>query len=200
LDLDVVDAKRRCRITTSGYLDVERSKVMGKWFAELIRNRNNPQPVGAASPALKSAGRWAAVIVGLPIFPVIALSQRGLTHEATCIADVATPFSVMAVPNDDPIVSSAMVLERDAPIPKACEGVDFAPQISPRGAGQVMVLLPITNTTTVTWRASVLLKVNDDTTTVAVGPIKPGGTTVEKVLVRIPVDETTITAQLVIGP
>lgn len=179
---------------------MERSKVMGKWFAAQIRNRNNPQTVGPAAPALKSASRWAAVIIGLPMFPIIALSQRGLTHEATCTADVATPFSVMAVPNDDPIVSSAMVLERDAPIPKVCEGLDFAPQISPRGAGRVMVLLPITNTTTFTWRASVLLKVNEDTTTVALGPIKPGGTTVKKVLVRIPAEETTITAQLVIGP
>ncbi len=134
------------------------------------------------------------------MFPVLLLSQRGLTHEASCIADVATPFSVLAVPNDDPIVSSALVLERDAPIPKVCDGVDFAPQISPRGTGRVMVLLPITNTTAVTWRASVLLTVNDDTTTVALGPIKPGGTTVEKVLVRVPINETTITAQLVIGP
>jgi hypothetical protein len=173
---------------------------MGKRFATQIRNQGNAQPSGSVSPALKAAGRWAALLVGLPMFPVILLSQRGLTHEASCIADVATPFSVMAVPNDDPIVSSAMVLERDAPIPKACEGVDFAPQISPRGAGRVMVLLPITNTTTVTWRASVLLKVNDEVTTVAVGLLKPGGTTVEKVLVHIPAAETTISTQLVIGP
>ncbi len=173
---------------------------MGKWFDSHVRNQNNPRPIEPVSPALRSAGRWVAVLIGLPMLPVILLSQRGLTHEASCTADVATPFSVMAVPNDDPIVSSAMVLERDAPIPKVCDGLDFAPQISPRGAGRVLVLLPITNTTAVTWRASVLLKVNDDTTTVAMGPIKPGVTTVEKVLVRVPLTETTISTQLVIGP
>ncbi len=173
---------------------------MGKWFDSQIRNQNTLRPVGTASPALRAAGRWAALLIGLPMFPVILLSQRGLTHEATCIADAATPFSVMAVANDDPIVSSALVLERDAPIPKACDGLDFAPQISPRGADRVMVLLPITNATAVTWRASVLLTVNNDTTTVVVGAIKPGGTTVEKVLVHIPATETTITARLVIGP
>jgi hypothetical protein len=181
---------------------------MGKWFDAQTRMHGSAQPTAqptaqpsaALSPAITSARRWAALLVGLPMFPVILLSQRGLTHEASCIADVATPFSVMAVPNDDPIVSSAMVLERDAPLPKVCDGVDFAPQISPRGAGRVMVLLPITNTTAVTWRASVLLKVNDDVTTIAVGLLKPGGTTVEKVIVNIPVTETTITAQLVIGP
>jgi hypothetical protein len=173
---------------------------MGKWFDAQIRNRDSSQSRGPISPSLNSAGRWAAVLIGLPMVPIMVLSQRGLTHEASCIADVATPFSVMAVPNDDPIVSSALVLERDAPIPKVCDGLDFAPQISPRGADRVMVLLPITNTTTQTWRASVVLKVNDDTTTVAVGPIKPGGTTAEKVLVHLPLKETTISAQLVVGP
>jgi hypothetical protein len=173
---------------------------MGKWFALPTHNKTGTRSSELISSALRSAKRWAAVAVGLPVLPVILLSQRGLTHEASCIADVATPFSVMAVPNDDPIVSSALVLERDAPIPKACDGVDFAPQISPRGAGRVIVLLPITNTTSVVWRASVLLKVNQDTTTVALGAIKPGGTTVGKVLVQVPPRETTITAQLVIGP
>ena len=173
---------------------------MGKWFDAQPPSQTGPRSSGPVSPALVAARRWAAVLVGLPMLPVILLSQRGLTHEASCTADVATPFSVMAVPNDDPIVSSAMVLERDSPIPKACDGVDFAPQISPRGAGKVMVLLPITNTTTHSWRASVLLRVNSDTTTVALGEVKPGGTTVGKVLVNVPVTETTITAQLVIGP
>lgn len=173
---------------------------MGKWFDSQPRNQNGPRSSEPLSPALVAARRWAAVLVGLPMLPVILLSQRGLTHEASCIADVATPFSVMAVPNDDPIVSSAMVLDRDTPIPKTCEGVDFSPQISPQGAGKVMVLLPITNTTAQTWRASVLLKVNSDTTAVAVGELKPGGTTVGKVFVDVPPTETTITAQLVIGP
>jgi hypothetical protein len=178
---------------------------MGKWFDSQLRNPHAPNGTASVlpasvSPALRAAGRWAAILIGLPMIPVLLLSQRGLTHEASCIADVATPFSVMAVPNDDPIVSSALVLERDAPIPKVCQGVDFAPQISPRGAGRVMVLLPITNTTTVTWRATVLLRVNRDTTSVAVGSIKPGGTTVEKVLVNVHAAETIITAQLVIGP
>jgi hypothetical protein len=174
--------------------------VMGKWFASPTHKQRGAQSSDPVAMTIRSARRWAAVVVGLPMLPVILLSQRGLTHEASCIADVATPFSVMAVPNDDPIVSSALVLDRDAPIPKTCDGLDFAPQISPRGAGRVMVLLPITNTSAVLWRASVLLRVNRDTTTVALGAIKPGGTTVGKVLVRVPRSETTITAQLVIGP
>jgi hypothetical protein len=173
---------------------------MGKWFDSQPQSQTGPRAGGPVSPALVAARRWAAVLVGLPMLPILLLSQRGLTHEASCIADVATPFSVMAVPNDDPVVSSALVLERDAPIPKSCDGVDFAPQISPRGAGKVMVLLPITNTTSHSWRASVLLRVNADTTTVALGEVKPGGTTVGKVFVNVPVTETSISAQLVIGP
>lgn len=183
---------------------------MGKWFASPIgagarlRAPANPRlgvtSHAALDPALRSAKRWAALLVGLPLAPVLLLSQRGLTHEATCTADSATPFSVMAVANDDPIVSSAMVLDRDAPIPKSCEGLEFAPQISPRGPGQVLVLLPITNSTTSTWRASILLTVNSDTTTVALGPIKSGGTTIERVLVHVSEIETTITARLIVGP
>ena len=154
----------------------------------------------ASSRSLKAARRWAAVLIALPILPAVLLSQRGLTHEATCTADAATPFSVMSVPNEEPIVSSAMVIDRDSPLPHVCGGLDFTPQISPRGAGKVLVLLPITNSTTATWRASVLLRINADTTTVALGVIKPGGVTVGKVLINVPKAETTIRAQLVVGP
>jgi hypothetical protein len=141
----------------------------------------------------------AAALVGLPAFAAVLSGQRGLTHHTSCIADAGEPFSVIVDNTTGPIISSAMVLTADAPIPEQCNGFSLALSVQPAGKGRINVIFPVENTTGRVWHGTALLTVNDVTTPVALGELRSDRLTVKKVTLSPRSGESTISAKLVVG-
>ncbi len=156
----------------------------------------------ACSPVManRTSRLAAAALVALPVVPALVLAQSGLTHEVACRADAGEPFSVFVDRKSEPVISSALVISRNDPDPNVCDGFSLALSVQPAGPKKIRVFLPVENTTGRTWNGTVLLRVNDVTTAVPLGHLSSEALNVHKVTLTPPVGESTISAQLIVGP
>jgi hypothetical protein len=135
----------------------------------------------------------------LPILPVFLVGLRGGTHHVTCRADPTPSFTVTADRGSAPIVSSAVVLDRDAPEPKTCPGLALVPELQPR-TDRLRLVLPVENTSTSTWSVSVEITRNGEPILVPLGKLR-SGRSVRKVLdLPLRTGESTVSTRLFAGP
>ena len=143
----------------------------------------------------------ALCVLAVPLIPLAVSSLAGISHLRSCTAARGTPFSVSYNGGATaPLVSSALVLERDAAPPKACAGLELLAQAQPQADGTVRIVLPIRNTSTLSWHATVRVSNGKTSFPVRVGRVGVAQTASASVDVKVPTGESQITATLLVGP
>jgi hypothetical protein len=131
----------------------------------------------------------------------VGLSPRGgLAHRVSCVAAFDESFTLYRSSSKPLIVSSALVLERDAPQPQECPGLQLATQVRPRTNKKADVILPVRNDSTVDAHVTVGLRVNNSTTNVSIGLVRSGTTVSKTIPIQISLGETNLDARLIEGP
>ena len=148
--------------------------------------------------------RSSAFLIGVlstVLIPFAVSSLAGLTHLRSCSAAAGAPFTVsFPAGATRPVVSSALVIERSAPEPKSCDGMSLEAQVQPQRNGTIRVLLPVKNTSTSPWRASVRVTIDGTSYPVRVGEVGPGASADTSVEDRVPRGESQLTTRLIVGP
>lgn len=143
----------------------------------------------------------ALCVLATPLIPFAASSMGGITHLRSCTAAAGPPFSVSYAGGATvPIVSSALVVSRDAPAPKACTGLDLLTQAQPQADGTVRMVLPVVNSSAVAWNATVRVSAGSARYPVKVGRVGVGKARSATVGVKVPKGDSQITATLIVGP
>ena len=143
----------------------------------------------------------ALCVLATPLIPLAVSSLGGITHLRSCTTAHGTPFSVSyAGGATAPLVSSALVVERDAPPPASCAGLDLLTQAQPQPDGTVRIVLPVVNSSTVAWHATVRVSNGDTSYPVRIGRVGVGKAASASVDVKVPKGDSQITATLLVGP
>ena len=143
----------------------------------------------------------ALCVLATPLIPLATSSMGGITHLRSCTAAASAPFSVSyAGGATAPIVSSALVVSRDAPSSKVCAGLDLLIQAQPQADGTVRIVLPVVNSSAVAWNATVRVSTGSARYPVKVGRVGVGKAASATVDVKVPKGDSQITATLIVGP
>jgi hypothetical protein len=139
-------------------------------------------------------------LVALPCFGIAFWPLGGLTHSISCKADFGEPFTVFRERNAPLAVGSALVLDRDAPIPKVCEGYTLEMEIAAKDDATANVLLPVQNLSTKEVHVTAALRVGKQVTYLPMGRVRPGQTTSRTVPLTLKFGKNDVSAQLLVGP
>jgi len=140
-----------------------------------------------------------AALLGIFLIPLFTSSLNGLTHVLTCEAEHASPFVVEASGNAPPVALSAASIERGQD-PRLCGGLTLDLGVSTATAGELTIVVPITNHTRYPWKGSVRLLLDGASVPLGVGEIQPGGTETGRVTIPIKPGYHEIAGTLLIGP
>jgi hypothetical protein len=143
------------------------------------------------------------VLMTMFLIPVAVSTLRGLTHVLTCQAQVATPFSLILQPEQQPTVISATRIEREEEGQepgRLCGGLSVDLRARTLAPGEVEMDVPITNHTAFHWQGTVLFRVGKTAIPVDVGSVGPGKTATDVVQFSLDPGQHELSGSLLIGP
>jgi hypothetical protein len=142
------------------------------------------------------------VLMTMFLIPVAVSTLRGLTHVLTCQAQVATPFSLILQPEQQPTVISATRIEREEKEEpgRLCGGLSVDLRARTVAPGEVEMDVPITNHSRFHWRGTVLFRVGETAIPIDVGSVGPGKTATDVVKFSLDPGQHELSGSLLIGP
>lgn len=133
------------------------------------------------------------------LIPVTQSSLRGLTHVLSCTERVDTPFQVILIEGEDPIVTGSAVLQPDDP-GTLCGGLAVQIGAGPSESADIDVILTVDNQSENDWFGTVELGVVGVRVPVDIGRIDAGSTQVRRVSLDLPDGVTEFGGSLLVGP
>ena len=138
-------------------------------------------------------------LVSAPCLAMGFFPSGGLSHAVTCRADYGEMFTISRSDDSGFTVSSAKVIERDAPPEKSCDGMSLGLEVEPLNKSNARVLLPLLNQSTLDVEATVEVRVGESSTFLRFGRVPTGSTVTKSVVLDLAEGETNIDARLLIG-
>ena len=150
------------------------------------------------------ASRTRATIASLflvcaPCLAVAFFPAGGLSHPVTCKADYGEMFTIFRQGASEFTVSSAKVIERDAPPEKTCDGLSLGLEVMPLSTSQARVLLPLLNQSTLDVEATGEIRIGAKSTFLRFGRVATGTTATKSFVLDLDEGETNIDARLLVG-
>ncbi len=138
-------------------------------------------------------------LVSAPCLAVGFFPVGGLSHPVTCKADYGEMFTIFREGDSNFTVSSAKVIERDAPPAKSCDGLSLGLEVMPLSKSKARVLLPLLNQSTLDVEATTEVRVGSRSTFLRFGRVPTGSTVTKSFVLDLNEGETNIDARLLIG-
>lgn len=133
------------------------------------------------------------------LIPVGLSSLRGLDHVLTCSEQVESPFQVILVPGEGPVVTgAATVAPGDGG--ELCGGLGLEIQVVLLDDGRVQVTVPITNKSSSDWFGTVEFEVAGVRLPLDVGRIRTGEMRTSSLTLNLPEGVTEFDGRLLVGP
>ena len=137
-------------------------------------------------------------LLGAFLIPIGMSSLRGLTHVLTCNEEAKQPFTVIVTDGKAEVLSSIRIGQEDTG--RLCGGLSLETQARAGDAGEVELILPITNHTEYPWQGTVSVAVGDTTIPVDIGEIPAGETRQDSIDLELREGTTELNGSLLIGP
>ena len=145
-------------------------------------------------------GRVALLVLpGIFLIPIAVSALGDRTHVVTCQEQAKTPFTVVVSKSGPPSLLSSTRLTRKAPT-SLCGGLTLDLAAKQGAAGDVEMIVPITNRSRYLWRGTVELTLGDTQVPVDIGSIPAGETRTDRVSLGLDRGSHEVTGSLLIGP
>jgi hypothetical protein len=133
------------------------------------------------------------------LIPVTQSSLRGLTHVLSCTERVDTPFQVILLADEEPIVTGSSVItageERTL-----CGGLAVQISAGPSDSADIDVVVSVDNQSSHDWFGTVEIDVVGIRVPVDIGRIDAGTTEESRVSLTLPDGVTEFGGSLLVGP
>lgn len=133
------------------------------------------------------------------LIPVTQSTLRGLTHVLSCTERVDTPFQVVLLEDDEPIVTGSSVITADED-PTLCGGLAVQIGAGPSETGDIDVIVSVTNESPNDWYGTVEIDVMGVRVPVDIGRIDAGETAEGRIALSLPDGVTEFGGSLLVGP
>jgi hypothetical protein len=138
-------------------------------------------------------------LVGSLLIPVATTTLHGQQHLVSCVDEIDQTFSVTAVDATRAVVTASTSIVRQPPTGD-CSSVEMNMRVKPDGRGYILITMPVVNATDRAWSTSVILKLDELQTSIAVGKVPPGRTITKQLRVQLTKELQSITGTLIVGP
>src|SRR5687767_12137062 len=125
-------------------------------------------------PAILRSRLALLALLGAFLIPIGMSSLRGLTHVLTCKEAAEQPFTVVVTDGRPEVLSSMRIGRGDTG--RLCGGLALETKARAGEAGEIKLVLPITNHTEHLWRGTVSVVIGDTTIPVDIGEVPAGET------------------------
>ncbi|MFP5331409.1 MAG: hypothetical protein ACLGHX_03465 [Acidimicrobiia bacterium] len=133
------------------------------------------------------------------LIPVTQSTLRGLTHVLSCTERVDTPFQVVLLEDEEPIVTGSSVITADED-PTLCGGLAVQIGAGPSETGDIDVIVSVSNESPNDWYGTVEIDVVGVRVPVDIGRIDAGETAEERIALSLPDGVTEFGGSLLVGP
>lgn len=133
------------------------------------------------------------------LIPVTQSSLRGLTHVLSCTERVDTPFQVILVEDEEPIVTGSSVITAGDE-PTLCGGLAVQISAGPSDSADIDVVVSVDNQSENDWFGTVEVDVVGVRVPVDIGRIDAGTTEERHVSLTLPDGVTEFGGSLLVGP
>lgn len=133
------------------------------------------------------------------LIPVTQSSLRGLTHVLSCTERVDTPFQVILLEDEEPIVTgSSVIIAGEATT--LCGGLAVQISAGPSDSADIDVVVTVDNQSQNDWFGTVEIDVVGVRVPVDIGRIDAGTTEESRVSLTLPDGVTEFGGSLLVGP
>lgn len=153
----------------------------------------------ALVPALLRSRLALVVLFVVFLIPVTQSSLRGLTHVLSCTERVDTPFQVILLEGEEPIVTGSSVITADGPA-TLCGGLDVQIGVGPSDSADIEVVITVDNQSENDWFGTVELGVVGTRIPVDIGRIDAGSGEERRIALKLPEGVTEFGGSLLVGP
>jgi hypothetical protein len=133
------------------------------------------------------------------LIPVTQSSLRGLTHVLSCTERVDTPFQVILLEGEEPIVTGSSVISADDPA-TLCGGLDVQIGAGPSETADIEVIITVDNQSETNWFGTVELGVVGVRVPVDIGRIDAGSSEQRRISLKLPEGVSEFGGSLLVGP
>lgn len=138
-------------------------------------------------------------VFAVMLIPVGLSSLRGLDHVLTCSEQVESPFQVLLIPGEDPVVTGAATVDADDE-GLLCGGLGVEIQVVLLDDGRVQVTVPVANSSSSDWFGTVEFEVAGVRLPLDVGRIRAGERRSSSYTLNLPDGVTEFDGRLLVGP
>lgn len=153
----------------------------------------------APMPALLRSRLALVALFVVFLIPVTQSTLRGLTHVLSCTERVDTPFQVILVEGEEPIVTGSSVITADEES-TLCGGLAVQIGAGPSEAADIDVIVAVDNQSENDWFGTVEIDVVGVRVPVDIGRIDAGTTEESRVSLSLPEGVTEFGGSLLVGP
>ncbi len=133
------------------------------------------------------------------LIPVALSSQRGLSHTLTCTERAESPFQVVMIPGEEPVITGAAVLDGGPP-EVLCDGLSLEFEALGLPSGKVEVTVSIANSTEFDWFGTVQFEISGTRIPLDLGKVRAGGKRQASLALTLPEGVTQLNGRLLVGP
>lgn len=133
------------------------------------------------------------------LIPVTQSTLRGLTHVLSCTERVDTPFQVILLEGEEPIVTGSSTITADEET-TLCGGLDVQIGAGPSESADIDVIVIVDNRSPTPWYGTVELDVVGVRVPIDIGRIDAGTSEEQRVSLSLPEGVTEFDGSLLVGP
>ena len=133
------------------------------------------------------------------LIPVTQSTLRGLTHVLSCTERVDTPFQVVLLEGEEPIVTGSSVITAGED-PTLCGGLAVQIGAGPSESADIDVIVTVENQSDTDWYGTVEIDVVGVRVPVDIGRIGAGSTAEKRISLSLPEGVTEFGGSLLVGP
>lgn len=158
-----------------------------------------PPPTLRCVPALLRTRLALVALFVVFLIPVTQSSLRGLTHVLSCTERVDTPFQVILLEDQEPVVTGSSVITAGED-PTLCGGLAVQISAGPSDTADIDVVVSVDNRSVHDWFGTVEIDVVGVRVPVDIGRIDAGATEERSLGLTLPDGVTEFGGSLLVGP
>jgi hypothetical protein len=149
---------------------------------------------------LRPPAWWTICLATAIVLPLLTSSLGGLEHRVSCRTAYTPDFEITADGSTEPLISSAIVLTRDAPSAAVrCPGFSIDARVNPSAPLVLSTVIAASNTSTKSVHATVQVRVAGKRSQIPLGVIDSGQTVEKTLTVHVPRGTSVLRARLLLG-
>ncbi len=143
---------------------------------------------------------WTVCFATALMIPLLSSSLGGLTHRISCRTEFSPDFDVLDEGGAEALVSSSIVLTRDAPATSPrCPGFTLDATVNPSGPTRLSTALSATNASTSSAHVTAQISVDGRNSYLPIGVLGSGQTIQKTFVVNVPKGSSVLRARLLLG-